>query len=76
MYRLLLQSQDGKCAICKQPETRSVRGVVSDLVVDHNHETKEIRGLLCSQCNRILGYTRESIELMRSLIAYVEEYNG
>jgi hypothetical protein len=47
-YNLLLQEQEGVCAICKRTEARR-------LAVDHCHATGQIRGLLCSGCNRLLG---------------------
>lgn len=45
-YKKLYDKQDGKCAICKQPEK---------LVVDHRHGTEVVRGLLCTRCNLTLG---------------------
>ena len=44
--------QVGLCWICKQPEAVSGRL----LAVDHDHETGEIRGLLCYRCNTHLGW--------------------
>lgn len=44
--------QGGVCAICHQPP----RGKMTNLSVDHNHTTGEIRGLLCVTCNRAVGY--------------------
>ena len=49
------ESQDGKCAICGRPFTEP-----SDACVDHNHETGETRGLLCTRCNLGLGYMEDS----------------
>lgn len=43
--------QGGMCYACQQPEP--VKG--RRLSVDHNHTTGEVRGLLCSRCNPILG---------------------
>lgn len=46
-YNSLLKEQGGGCAICgKTPEAEG-----KSLAVDHNHETREIRGVLCSYCN-------------------------
>jgi len=48
-YALLLAKQGGGCAICgKKPRKRF-------LAVDHNHETGQVRGLLCLLCNTALG---------------------
>ena len=39
----------GEYAVC------DICGVVAFLVVDHNHATGYIRGLLCDRCNKWLG---------------------
>jgi len=47
-YALLLEAQDGGCAICgAKPKTRRLH-------VDHDHATGKVRGLLCHRCNRVL----------------------
>lgn len=46
-YLHLLDEQANACAIC---------GEAADLVVDHCHDTLEVRGLLCRRCNLGLGY--------------------
>jgi hypothetical protein len=48
-YDELLSQQEGRCAIC-------YRIVEETLCVDHNHVTGKIRGLLCTRCNRSLGW--------------------
>ncbi len=68
-YERMLNSQNGVCAICgKAPESR--------LVVDHNHETGKIRGLLCSHCNRGLGCFGDTPINMRLAASYVEKHRG
>lgn len=52
-YDRMLQEQDGKCALC--PATEGNVGKGTALHVDHNHETGEVRGLLCSPCNRAIA---------------------
>lgn len=51
----LLQRQGGKCAICGKHIDVSVGGHKSDSVVDHCHETGEIRGVLHRSCNSAEG---------------------
>ena len=62
-YARLLQAQDGKCGICRREPSRL------PLHVDHNHRTREIRGLLCHRCNRGLGFFRgEDAERIREYL--------
>lgn len=49
-YNKILISQNNKCLICGKEQNEI------NLVVDHDHDTGEIRGLLCSRCNRSLGW--------------------
>ncbi len=52
MYLALHEKQGGVCAICQQPEkVKDKNGEIRSLAVDHNHETGEVRGLLCFRCN-------------------------
>ncbi len=71
LYEELFKEQDGVCAICKQPE-QSKR--YKTLCVDHNHDTEQIRGLLCSTCNRALGLFKDSKEVLNKAIQYLEKF--
>lgn len=76
-YETLFSNQNGKCAICKSdillesPEKNSAYIAC----VDHNHQTKKVRGLLCNHCNRALGLMKESIANLKNMIQYLEKYN-
>lgn len=71
-YEELLIEQNGVCAICRRPETAlDRRGKVRRLSVDHNHETGEVRGLLCCNCNRGLGSLEENPDFFLAAIAYL-----
>lgn len=66
-FRALLASQKGLCAICGESE----KGRFSRLSVDHDHETKAIRGLLCSACNSGLGRFKDKEELLVRALEYL-----
>ena len=40
--------------------------------IDHCHETKKIRGVLCHNCNTALGLFKDNIKVMRKAINYLE----
>jgi Recombination endonuclease VII len=71
-YGALHVEQDGRCAICREPETKLHHtGSLCRLVVDHDHETGEVRGLLCSACNVGLGSFKDSPSRLSGAIAYL-----
>lgn len=72
-YNKMFIAQNGICAICEMPERSisSKSGNVKKLSVDHNHDTGEIRGLLCEKCNRGIGYLDESILIIKRAIDYL-----
>lgn len=45
-YEHLFTTQGGRCLVCNE---------AAKLVVDHNHTTGEVRGLLCQFCNYLAG---------------------
>jgi hypothetical protein len=74
-YDRKFEEQHGLCAICKQPEQRrSINGKICRLSLDHNHKTKEARGLLCSDCNVAIGLMREDKLILLNAIKYIESY--
>ena len=67
-YDALLAAQDGCCAICRKPPREGSR-----LYVDHDHETNQVRGLLCPSCNTslewMLIHLEEAEQYVRGLIS-------
>ena len=57
-YESMHAAQSGLCAICQKPETKrhNKSGEICRLAVDHDHDSNEVRGLLCAACNIALGY--------------------
>lgn len=47
--------QGGMCPLCGKPISLQVMGAKSDYVVDHDHETGEIRAVLHRSCNAAEG---------------------
>ena len=54
----LFANQGGLCAICRDPQRSSKKEGIG-LVIDHDHDSGEVRGLLCAQCNAGLGLFRD-----------------
>ena len=74
-YVAMLAEQGGRCAICCQPETSAYKGKVIALAVDHDHETGQVRGLLCARCNVLLGAIerRGGLGYLYNIAAYLYE---
>lgn len=66
-YQEILEKQDYKCAIC------GIKNTTRKLAIDHNHATKEVRGLLCNNCNRGIGHLKDSITNLQKAIEYLQE---
>ncbi len=71
-WHLLLEEQDGQCPICRISLRKYGRGINVG-VVDHDHETGSIRGLLCGHCNRALGLLNDSLEQLDRAISYLQK---
>lgn len=72
-YLAMFEAQRGLCKVCSRPETRTNRGVVMRLAVDHCHTTGKVRGLLCADCNRAIGLLADSPDRLRAAAMYLEE---
>jgi len=67
----MFAAQSGVCAICHDP-ARSSRSDGVGLVIDHDHETGEVRGLPCSRCNAALGLFADQSKWLRQAAAYLD----
>lgn len=68
-YLEMLEKQNNCCAICNVNQDT----LKKKLSVDHNHITGKVRGLLCEQCNFGIGNLKDSLELLKQAIKYLEE---
>ena len=51
-------------------------GKTGNLVYDHCHDSMEFRGVLCSNCNRGLGYLGDTLESAKAAVRYLEKHYG
>ena len=67
-YNEMFTSQNGCCKICGKHQIEFKKS----LSIDHNHQTNEVRGLLCNNCNAFLGYVKDDIEILQNAIKYLQ----
>ena len=67
-YYSILDAQDRNCAICSASGGR----IGEQLVIDHDHATGKVRGLLCHACNLLLGLANDDIPTFKSSIEYLK----
>jgi hypothetical protein len=65
-YKKMMIKQEGFCLICNEAKP---------LVVDHDHKTGKVRGLLCNNCNRALGYLKDNPNRLESAIVYLYRFS-
>lgn len=65
-YQRRHEVQGGKCLLCRRPPPKGKR-----LVVDHDHATGKVRGLLCKRCNTGLGFFHDSPSLAIRMALYL-----
>jgi hypothetical protein len=62
-YEQLFKEQHGKCGVCDTSHDK--------LVVDHCHNSSKVRGLLCNNCNVLLGVSKENINTLIAAVNYL-----
>lgn len=66
-YENLFIVQHGCCAICR------VRKPAHEFKVDHCHETGKVRGLLCLNCNVLLGHAKDNPRILLDAVKYLNK---
>lgn len=72
IYPVLLYQQGYCCAICGKTEEENKQR----LSIDHNHETHQVRALLCRNCNTGLGAFKDNEELLLKAIEYIKQWSN
>lgn len=64
-------SQNGCCAICDKHQS----DLKKVLAVDHCHASGIVRGLLCTSCNLMIGYAKDSPSILFKSINYLNKFS-
>jgi hypothetical protein len=67
----LFMKQGQVCAICG---TDTPGGPKKQWHTDHDHKTKEVRGILCNKCNIGLGSFKDDVVALRAAIIYLTSW--
>lgn len=68
-YLEIFRLHNGKCDICGVSHLELNKG----LCIDHNHETGKIRGLICDNCNKMLGHSKDNPIILENAITYLQK---
>lgn len=59
-----------ECPVCKK---RTIAGVTSKMVLEHDHLNGKVGGWICDSCNTGLGRFKDDIELLKSAIEFLKK---
>ena len=71
-YQDMLRMQNGGCFLCGKTEEKNRKL----LAVDHDHETGEVRDLLCGTCNLLIGIIEKNDLRPKKLFNYLEKHRS
>jgi len=63
------QNEPFECPICGK---RTIAGITSKVVLEHNHRTGEVRGWVCDSCNTGIGRFKDDVGLLKRAIKFIE----
>lgn len=59
-----------QCPICKK---RTIAGITSKVVLEHNHLTGKVGAWICDSCNTGLGRFKDDINLLKNAIEFIKK---
>jgi hypothetical protein len=70
-YNRMLEEQESCCSICGIHEKHCEH---QRLAVDHDHNTGEVRGLICKKCNQAIGLLQDNSEFAYNAYQYLQRH--
>lgn len=67
-YNAMWEKQNFCCAICKTNKNNG-----KTWSIDHCHDSQKVRGILCDQCNLLLGHAKDNQEILSEAVYYLKE---
>jgi len=67
-YEQIVENQKNKCVLCEEDMADK------KAVVDHCHTSGEVRGILCNNCNALIGFSKEEVTILRNAISYLKKW--
>lgn len=64
----MLASQSNACAVCQTVAPKT------GWHIDHCHSTGKVRGILCTNCNPMLGFAKDNTDTLKAAIRYLEKH--
>lgn len=71
-FLYIYNKQKGKCGICGVPALEMTHG----LHIDHCHDSDQVRGLLCTRCNKALGLLGDNYNALKRALDYLAEFES
>jgi len=68
-FLLLVEEQNNECAICSK-----IMSGKREPAIDHDHETGEVRELLCSNCNAAIGLLQDNFKVVEKAAEYLRKH--
>jgi hypothetical protein len=66
MFDFCLEQQGNVCGICSTSDPGN-----QNWHTDHCHNTEQFRGVLCNNCNSLLGRAKDNTDILRKAIEYL-----
>lgn len=67
-FASLFTSQGNRCGVCETDDPGR-----NGWCVDHCHDTKKVRGILCHPCNLVLGWVKDDADILQRAIDYLNK---